>query len=65
MEIRELALVVLKRTRLMANTRPSVNPTPNSAVVVLTGTVVPERIIAIAKAVNDFKIIVNTLLVFP
>jgi len=65
MEKRELARVVRKRTRLMANTRPSANPTPNLAVVVQTGTAVPDRIIAIAKAVNDFKNIVYTFLVIP
>jgi len=63
MEKRELARVVQKRTRLMANTRPSANPTLNSAAVVQMGTAVPDRIIAIAKAVNDFKNLVYRLLV--
>lgn len=61
MEIRELARVVLRRTRSMANMRPNANPTPNSAVVAQTGIAVPDRIIAIAKGVNDFKNIVYTL----
>jgi len=58
MEIRELARVVLKRTRLMVNMRLNANPTPNSAVVAQTGIVVPDPIIATAKDVNDFKNIV-------
>lgn len=54
-EIKELARVVRKRTRLMAYTRPSANPKPNSAVVAQTGTAVPDQTIAIVKVVNDFK----------